>query len=111
VANLQAVLRLKLRHHPELKQMLLDTGNETIIEDVSRRPGGSGKFWGAAWQDGQWVGENVLGKTWMKLRDRLRIRRRQAISKDGIAIEVQTLKQVIDRIGPDATQGLVDVLA
>ena len=72
LANMEMVLRLKLQHHKELVQQLLDTGNETIIEDCSSRPGGSGKFWGAAWKDGQWVGENTLGKLWMKLRDELR---------------------------------------
>jgi len=111
VANLEMVLRLKLRHHPELKQQLLDTGDETIIEDCSRRLGGSGMFWGAAWQDGQWVGKNMLGKAWMRLRERLRGRRRQKASKNGIAIEdVQTLKRLIDRIGFDAARRLVDIL-
>jgi len=65
LANMEIILRLKLQTHKELVQQLLDTGNETIIEDCSSRPGGSGKFWGAAWQDGQWVGENTLGKMWM----------------------------------------------
>ena len=45
LANMEMVLRLKLNQHQELKQMLLDTGDETIIEDVTRRPRGSGMFW------------------------------------------------------------------
>lgn len=64
---MEMVLRLKVEQHRELKQKLLDTGEETIIEDCSNRPGGSGKFWGAAKKDGEWVGENMLGKLWMKL--------------------------------------------
>lgn len=71
-ANMEMVLRLKLEQHPELKQELLDTGDDTIIEDCSKRAGGSGTFWGAALKDGQWVGENMLGKLWMKLRKELR---------------------------------------
>lgn len=72
LANMEMVLRLKLQQYKELQRNLLGTGNETIIEDCSSRPGVSGKFWGAAWEDGQWVGENTLGKLWMKLRDELR---------------------------------------
>ena len=72
LANMEMVLRLKLEQHPELKQKLLDTGDETIIEDCGKRFRGSGKFWGAAFKDGQWLGENMLGKLWMKLRDELK---------------------------------------
>jgi N-glycosidase YbiA len=70
--NMEMVLRLKLEHHPALKKQLLETGDEEIIEDCSKRPGGTGKFWGAALKDGQWVGENTLGKLWMKLREELK---------------------------------------
>jgi len=72
LANLKLVLRLKLKQHPELKQQLLDTGDETIIEDSSNRKGLSARFWGAAFKDGHWVGENMLGKVWMKLREELK---------------------------------------
>ena len=59
---MEIVLRLKLKQHPELKRKLVATGKATIIEDCSRRPRGSGMFWGAALKDGQWVGENMLGR-------------------------------------------------
>jgi len=72
LANMEMVLRLKLDQHPDLKQKLLDTGEETIIEDCSRRAGGSGKFWGAVLKDGQWIGENMLGGMWMRLREELK---------------------------------------
>ncbi len=68
VANMELVLRLKLDQHPELKQELKNTGKSEIIEDVTKRPQGSGVFWGAALQNGKWVGQNVLGRLWMKLR-------------------------------------------
>jgi ribA/ribD-fused uncharacterized protein len=72
LANMEVVVRAKLEQHPDLKKELLATGSETIIEDVTAR-GLSGRngFWGAALKDGQWVGENNLGKIWMKLRDEL----------------------------------------
>lgn len=111
VANIERVLRLKLKFHPVLRDELLAKGDQTIIEDCSSRPGGSGKFWGAAWQDGQWVGENVLGQTWMKLRSRLR-GGFQTANQNGYTIEdVRTLKRVLGRLGADQTRNLIDLLA
>ena len=71
LANMSMVLRLKLDQHPELKQQLLDTGDGTIIEDCGKRTSRSSIFWGATLKDGQWVGENVLGRMWTTLRDEL----------------------------------------
>ena len=42
------------------------------MEDCSNRRRGSGMFWGMAVVDGQWEGENWLGKLWMELRAELR---------------------------------------
>lgn len=73
VSLMKMVLRLKLEQHLDLQFALLDTGDDLIVEDVTKRPGGTGSFWGAALQDdGTWKGENVLGKLWMELRDELR---------------------------------------
>jgi len=69
--NMRLVLRLKLQAHPALKRELLATGGAQIVEDCSRRPHGSVHFWGAALQEGQWVGKNWLGRLWMGLRDSL----------------------------------------
>ena len=70
--NMRLVLRLKLQAHPALRQELLATGAARLVEDCSRRAKGSGLFWGAALRNGQWVGENWLGRLWMELRDSLR---------------------------------------
>lgn len=69
---MRLVLRLKLEQHPELKAMLLNTGDAQIIEDCSARPTESGLFWGAqhmpeGWYP-RWLGHNQLGKLWMALR-------------------------------------------
>ena len=78
LANMELVLRLKLDQHPDLKDALLATGQETIIEDITNRPaGGRHAFWGMALVDGIWRGENTLGKLWMKLREELRNERQQ----------------------------------
>lgn len=74
IENMKLCLRLKLEQHPELQQMLLDTQDIHIIEDCTSRPHGSGLFWGAALQNGAWVGENILGKMWMAARNSLRNR-------------------------------------
>ena len=65
IFNMEQVLKLKLKTHPELIQLLLDTGEEQIIEDCSNRRNDSGLFWGACdIGGGEWIGKNVLGKLW-----------------------------------------------
>lgn len=58
----------KINDHRELMKALYETENREIIEDCTKRQGGSGLFWGAALVDGKWVGENQLGKLWMEIR-------------------------------------------
>lgn len=70
--NMGTVLQLKLAQHQDLEASLLATGDEEIIEDCTRRANESGLFWGAALQDGKWVGQNCLGKLWMAIRTKLR---------------------------------------
>lgn len=43
--NMRLVLWLKIEQHPELQQMLLNTGDAFIVEDCTRRQRGSGTFW------------------------------------------------------------------
>lgn len=71
--NMRNVIRLKVNQHPELKDELLATGDDVIVEDVKNRQNESGLFWGAALQDdGTWKGQNWLGKIWMEIRDELK---------------------------------------
>ncbi|TWT55473.1 Swarming motility protein YbiA [Thalassoglobus neptunius] len=69
--HMRLCLLLKVEQHPELKNRLLETGNEEIIEDCSKRKRGSALFWGAAFDGEKWVGDNQLGKLWMELREEL----------------------------------------
>lgn len=48
-----------------LTDELLSTGDQMIIEDVTKRQRGNNLFWGAALIDGEWSGDNWLGHTWM----------------------------------------------
>lgn len=51
--------------NPELRQMLLGTGDEILIEGNNWND----KFWGCVKnQNGDWVGENHLGRMLMELR-------------------------------------------
>lgn len=70
INHMEMVLMLKIEQHGELRTQLLATGNSTIIEDCTKRRRAT--FWGAALIDGEWKGENRLGKLWMELRERLR---------------------------------------
>lgn len=70
---MESIVLAKLLQNPELKDQLLATDNQLIIEDVSARQNESGLFWGAALQPhGAWNGHNHLGKIWMKWRDHIR---------------------------------------
>lgn len=70
IHNMKLCLRIKLRYHPILIGKLVETGDKEIIEDVtSRGDVGGNLFWGAMLVDGEWVGQNTLGKLWMELRE------------------------------------------
>jgi ribA/ribD-fused uncharacterized protein len=71
VENMRRVLRLKFSQHPERSLQLIATGESILIEDVSARKSGNSKFWGAYLENGYWIGENMLGKLLMELREKL----------------------------------------
>lgn len=69
VQNMKMCLRLKLQQHPNLLIELLNTGDELIVEDVTKRGDrGCNLFWGAMLVGDEWVGKNVVGNLWMELR-------------------------------------------
>lgn len=72
IDNMRECILLKLDQHPQLKQELLDTEDIVIIEDCSKRPHGSGLFWGAEKTDTGWNGKNILGVLWMEERSNLK---------------------------------------
>jgi len=79
--NMKMVLRLKFKWNCNpLERDLLATGDRFIVEDCSKRPRGSGLFWGAkSLPDGTWDGTNMLGQLLMELRTE--IRNRPAVQK------------------------------
>ena len=69
VENMRMCVRLKLEQHPELKEDLIATGNETIYENIGKRNGERHKFWGAKkLSDNEGDGFNMMGKILMDLR-------------------------------------------
>ena len=74
--NMKMVLRLKFKWNCNpLERDLLATGDRFIVEDCSKRPRGSGLFWGAKrLPDGTWDGTNMLGQLLMELRTEIRNR-------------------------------------
>ena len=72
-------LELKLEQHPDLKEKLLATGDETIIEDCTTHDRESARFWGAVKKKGKWIGKNVFGKIWMEIREELNKSNKQII--------------------------------
>lgn len=72
VMNMKMCLKLKINAYPELKELLISTGDKKIIEDVTLRGDKGGNlFWGAMLIDDEWVGGNTLGNIWMELRNEL----------------------------------------
>jgi ribA/ribD-fused uncharacterized protein len=71
VAWMKECLWIKIRSYLDLARKLKLSHPHFIVEDCSKRKRGSGMFWGAAFEDGKWVGENVLGELWMEIREEL----------------------------------------
>lgn len=71
IENMRLVLRLKFEQHPDLRALLLSTGDALLIEDVTKRKSGNAVFWGAYLFEGEWYGENKLGELLMDLRDEI----------------------------------------
>ena len=73
IKNMEMVCQLKIDQHPELRHLLKETGDQLIVEDITKRAsGGRHSFWGAAWNGSEWIGNNALGKIWMKIRNEVK---------------------------------------
>lgn len=71
---MRAAVRSKFHAHDSLQELLLGTGEETIVEAAGRD-----YFWGAG-KDGS--GQNWLGKILMEIRDELRESQTETADKD-----------------------------
>lgn len=72
IANMKLAISLKFSQNLSLKEELLKTEDKIIIEDVTKRMGGSSLYWGMAnVLPDMWIGENVLGHLLMDYRDEM----------------------------------------
>lgn len=72
VENMKICLQLKLAEYPQLSLELLATRSQLIVEDCSKRPYGSGLFWGmSVFEYHGFIGKNQLGVLWMDIRKEL----------------------------------------
>lgn len=64
VSVMHDILRSKFFMRPDLLQKLKDTHTRDLVEGNSW----GDRFWGAELENGEWIGENNLGKLLMKIR-------------------------------------------
>jgi ribA/ribD-fused uncharacterized protein len=67
VEQMQQITRAKFAH-PELQEKLLSTGYAMLVEGNDW----GDKIWGRVYENGKWVGQNLLGVILMETRGRLR---------------------------------------
>lgn len=61
---MRRAVREKVKQHPEIKMILLETGDEEIIEDSP-----IDYYWGCG---AEGTGRNMLGKIWVEIREEIR---------------------------------------
>lgn len=67
LAIMESLVREKFQQE-YYKRLLLATGDEMIVEGNSWND----RFYGCVFENGEWVGENHMGKILMKIREELR---------------------------------------
>ena len=67
--NMRMVVKLKFDQYPTLKSKLMLTGDHILVENIGKRSSASAFFWGMKKENGEWKGENMLGKILMELRE------------------------------------------
>ena len=69
VENMKMVVKLKFDQNEDLKSKLILTGIHKIVENIGDRNGVRHLFWGMKKVNGEWIGENTMGKILMDLRE------------------------------------------
>lgn len=69
VENMRMVVRLKFGQHAKLLKCLKATGTSELVEDIGNRNGARHLFWGMKKVNGEWVGDNQMGKILMETRE------------------------------------------
>ena len=69
VENMRMVVRLKFDQYPVLKSKLMVSGDHILVENIGNRNGERHLFWGMKKLNDEWVGNNMMGKILMELRE------------------------------------------
>ena len=71
IENMKMVVRMKFDQNPVLKSKLKISGEHIIVENIGNRNGERHFFWGMKKINGEWVGNNMMGKILMEVRREL----------------------------------------
>jgi hypothetical protein len=71
VTIMYELVQIKFLRSRPLQNRLLATGDQTLVEGNTW----DDRVWGAVWENGQWVGENMLGQILMQVRAELELAR------------------------------------
>lgn len=66
--NMKMVVRLKFDQNEVLKSKLKVSGEHIIVENIGNRNGERHLFWGMKKVNGEWIGNNRMGKISMEIR-------------------------------------------
>ncbi len=72
VDNMKKVVRMKFKQHTILKSKLIITGEHILVENIGNRNGERHLFWGMKKVNGEWIGNNMMGKILMEIRDEMK---------------------------------------
>lgn len=68
IENMKMVVRLKFEQNEVLKSKLKLSGEHVIVENIGVRNGERHLFWGMKKVNGEWIGNNMMGKILMEIR-------------------------------------------
>ena len=71
IENMKMVVKMKFDQNTVLKSKLKISGEHVIVENIGKRNGERHFFWGMKKINGEWVGNNMMGKILMELRREL----------------------------------------
>jgi ribA/ribD-fused uncharacterized protein len=72
VENMKKVVRIKFNQHLVLKSKLKITGEHILVENIGNRNGERHFFWGMKKVNGEWIGNNLMGKILMEIREEMK---------------------------------------
>ncbi len=72
VENMKKVVRIKFNQHLVLKSKLKIKGEHDLVENIGNRNGERHLFWGMKKVNGEWIGNNLMGKILMEIREEMK---------------------------------------